>query len=230
MKNLPVLSLALCLALCLACGSAARADLTMTQEIQMETPQPVNTVMTVKIKGQKMRMEPNTQATIITDLKTGDTTTIMPAQKMVMTIPGAAVKELQKQVLAKAAPAASPATAASPQPTGNKQTINGYACEEYLLTSPDGSKVTTWVTQDIVIDEKTLAELKALSPDNDPFKGVLKSEDMKGFPVQTIIEQQPGAGKTTVTLKAISQNPIPDSDFEVPAGYREMKMPQLPGQ
>lgn len=224
MKNL-----FLSLALCLACGSALHADLAITQEVKMEGPMPMDTVMTIKIKGQKMRMEPNPETVVITDLPSGDMATLLPAQKMVMKIPGGAVKNLQKQILEKAGASASPEAAPTPQPTGNTQTINGYTCEEYSLTSKDGIKITTWITKDIVIDEKTLEELQALSPENDPFKGALKAEDFKGFPVQTIIEQ-PGGGKTTVNLKAISQNPLPDSDFEVPAGYQEMKMPSLPGQ
>ena len=33
----------------------------------------------------------------------------------------------------------------------------------------------------------------------------------------------------TSTIESISVSPLADSDFTVPAGYSEMKMPELPG-
>jgi hypothetical protein len=73
---------------------AARADLTITQQIQKEgPPQEANLTMTMKIKEGKMRLDLNPQVSSIVDLKTGDMISLMHEQKLMMTIPGASRSE-----------------------------------------------------------------------------------------------------------------------------------------
>ena len=47
----------------------------------------------------------------------------------------------------------------------------------------------------------------------------------------TILQEisSPDGKATTVRVLAISREPIADSDFKVPDGYREIEMPQIPG-
>lgn len=218
MRILPLLSLALFS----AAPVIARADLTMVQRVQQEGPDPVDTVVTLKVKGEQVRVDPSPQVTAIIDTKTGDTTTIMHAQKMVTTIPGSVVKGLQQQTQEKFGDGeATPA-----QSTGNKQTVGGYACEEYLFSPKKGMTLHIWATQDIPDADKIMAELEELSADLDPYRGLLKQANIPGFPVQVVIDGAEGA-KASVTLVALSQNPLPDTDFEIPKGYKQMALPNI---
>jgi len=202
-------------------ANAARADLTITQKVQQGAQPEADLTVTMKIKGQKMRMDATPKVSTIIDLKSGDMQNLMHDQKMVMTVPGALIKSLQQ--------AAAPADAgppAVPQPTGNKETISGFACEEYTLTS-HGAKVSVWLTKDLPAAQKAMSEVAAISPDNDPFQAALHGQKFDGFPMRTVIET-PGVGKTTMTVVAVDEGPLPDADFSVPSGYKTMQMPSLP--
>ena len=213
MKNLLALLLAAVLA------TAAHADLTITQKVQQEAQPAADLTVTMKIKGQKMRMDASPKISTIIDLKSGDIQNLMHDQKMVMTIPGALMKSMQQ--------AAAPAAAGTevPKPTGNKETISGFACEEYTLNS-QGAKVNVWLTKDLPAAQKIMSEVAALSP-NDPFQLALKGREIDGFPLRTVIET-PGGGKTTMTVLAVNESPLADSEFSVPSGYKAMQMPSLP--
>lgn len=200
-------------------ATAAHADLTITQKVQQEAQPAADLTVTMKIKGQKMRMDASPKVSTIIDLKSGDIQNLMHDQKMVMTIPGALMKSMQQ--------AAAPAAAGTevPKPTGNKETITGFACEEYILNS-QGAKVNVWLTKDLPAAQKIMSEVAALSP-NDPFQLALKGQEIDGFPLRTVIET-PGGGKTTMTVLAVNESPLADSEFSVPSGYKAMQMPSLP--
>jgi hypothetical protein len=202
-------------------ATAAHADLTITQKVQQEAQPAADLTVTMKIKGQKMRMDASPQVSTIIDLKSGDMQNLMHDQKMVMTIPGALIKGLKQA----AAPSASAGTEL-PKPTGNKETISGFACDEYTLTS-QGAKVNVWLTKDLPAAQQIMSEVSALSPDNDPFQAALKGQKIDGFPLRTVIET-PGVGKTTMTVVAVNESPLADSEFSVPSGYKTMQMPSLP--
>src|SRR4029077_17520287 len=97
---------------------AARADLTITQQIQKEgPPQEANVTMTMKIKEGKMRLDLNPQVSSIVDLKTGHMISLMHEQKLVMAIPGASIKSLQQAHAQEAAKSVG-ANPVLPKPTG----------------------------------------------------------------------------------------------------------------
>jgi hypothetical protein len=52
-----------------------------------------------------------------------------------------------------------------------------------------------------------------------------EATDLNNFPVKWQEED----GKTTVTWKNIKLGDVPDSVFEIPAGYKKMSMPGMPG-
>ena len=52
-----------------------------------------------------------------------------------------------------------------------------------------------------------------------------EATDLNNFPVKWQEED----GKTTVTWKNIKLGDVPDSMFEIPAGYNKMSMPGMPG-
>lgn len=205
-------------------ATAARADITITQKVESEgAPAGAPTMnLTMKFKGDKVRMDVGDKGSTIMDIKTGSMQTLMHEQKVVMAIPGDMLKKMQEQ----AAQSASEQKVEPPKPTGKKETINGFACEEYEATV-NGTKVQVWVTRDLPAAEKMMAELNKLSQQS-PMASIMKDQAVPGFPMKSIVEM-PGGGKTTVSVVAVSENPLPDSEFAVPAGYKEMQMPAMPG-
>ena len=219
-KLLPFLLLAIL-------ATAARADLTITQKIEQVTPSatPPAMTLTLKIKGQKVLMDMNPKVGTIMDLKTGDIQTLMHEKKMVMTMPGSMIKGLREK-METAVGTKEPSE--PPKPTGRKETITGFACEEYEATV-DGTKIKMWLTKDLPAAEKAMLELSALSPEADPLRGMMKDQKISGFPMRTVIDMGSG-GTTTATVVALSEAELPESEFVVPSDYKPMQMPTLPGQ
>lgn len=217
MKNLLFSLLAVTLA------ATAQADLTINQQIKQEgTPgKGMDTKLTMKVKGDKIRMDGIPQMSNIIDLKSGDVTSLIHAQKAVMTIPGETVKKMAEG-RAEKNPKMDP-----PKATGKKETISGLSCEEYETTM-NGAKIQLWLTKDVPAVEKIMKEISEASAASDPFQGMLKDQKISGFPMKTVMEM-PGAGKLTMTVLSLSEDPIPESDFAIPADYKPMSIPAMPG-
>src|SRR5436189_6089813 len=109
----------------LAATASLRADLTLVQKVDMAgTPGE----MTIKFKGDKVRIDPAPQVSMITDCKTGDTVTLMHGEKKAMRISGDKMKAAAEMV--KKFTAASPAEQkVTLTPLGRKETVNGIATE-----------------------------------------------------------------------------------------------------
>ena len=205
----------------LVSASLAQADLTITQQFQKGS-QTMDVVM--KIKDGKIRVDPNPQVTAIIDGKTGDSINLIHSQKKVLTLPASVVKKMQE---AQTGVQSGETKTETPKPTGKKETINGYVCEEYETTA-NGSKIQLWLTKDLPAAQRAMADLAALASDADPMKGLLKGDQLQGFPIKTIIES-PNGEKSSVTVVSLNEDPLPASDFVAPAGYEPMAMPSMPG-
>jgi hypothetical protein len=210
--------------LALACAVSARADLTISQQIKQEGApggKDMDMTVTMKVKGDKVRMDGVPGMANIVDMNTGDMTTLAHQQKMVMTIPGTELKKMQA-AQAGVVPKIDP-----PKATGKKETISGFACEEYETTL-NGAKVQLWLTKDLPAVESVMKRFANFSGQTDPFQEILKGEKISGFPIRTVMEM-PGAGKLTMQVVKIAEDAIPDGEFAVPADYKAMPMPALPG-
>ncbi len=209
--------------LLLASAALAHADITINQQFQKGS-QTVDVVM--KIKDGKIRMDPNPQMSVIIDAKTGESLNLIHPQKKVLTLSADMVKKMREAQMG-SQPAAG--TAEAPKPTGKKETIGGYACEEYETTL-NGSKIQLWLTKDIPAAQKAMADLAALAPDSDPMKSLLKGGELPGFPMKTVITD-PAGETSSVVVKSLNEDPLSSDDFVVPAGYEKMQMPAgMPGQ
>jgi Domain of unknown function (DUF4412) len=203
----------------------AAADLTIVQQVQKEgAPQEATVTLTMKIKDGKMRVELGPQVSSIIDLKTGDVVSLLHPQRIAMTIPGASIKSVQRALTEEAIK--SVGSSPPPKPTGRKETISGFVCEEFETTANE-TNFRLWITRDLPGTEKLLAELSALAG-ADPFRGITGDQRLPGYPIRTVMD---GAttGKTTITVVQLSESPVADSDFVVPEGYRTMQTPALPG-
>ena len=210
--------------LVLAAG-CARADLTILQEISSPDSPKSAMVTTTKWKGDKIRVDAGDKVSMILDGKKGDMVSLMHEQKLAVPV-SAAVQKLAAQLAGKTG--TSTADSLQLQATGRKETMIGMPCEEVAGTI-SSQKITIWITKEVPEYKELSEQLLALAPQLRQYQGpVAGSPEMQGLPVLTEITA-PDGKKTTIRVQAISREPIADTDFKIPDGYRKMEMPQIPG-
>ena len=208
----------------LALCATAQADLTVVQK--MAGADGVHQI-TLKVKGDKARVEVTPQVTTIIDAKTGDLTTLMNDKKTVMRISGEKAKamaEMAKSFVKEEAP-----EQALPKPTGKKETINGYETEEYVSDSPK-FHASYWVAKSYPnYAQHPAANVASCSVAPSP-------ASPRACRITTLSPacrcarkiKMPGQRQITSTIESVSLSPLAASDFTVPADYSEMKMPDIP--
>src|SRR5256714_11543079 len=183
-------SFSLFAALCLS----ARADFTIIQKVEGKTS--ANEI-TLKLKDDKIRMEATPQMTMIVDGKTGDTITLMNAQKKFLRISGD-----KAMAIAELATKYGGATTEKPKliATGKKMTINGYEAEEYVGETKM-FKAAYWIAPSFPDSAAIMKQLQAVIPAawNDLAKGMMDYRDVPGFPLRTRVKIEGGEITATVT-------------------------------
>ncbi|MGH8047345.1 MAG: DUF4412 domain-containing protein [Chthoniobacterales bacterium] len=209
----------------LATAQLATAGLVVVEEMEQSGgPMPGKTEMTLSVSGDKARVDIGKQISSIVNSKTGATVSLIHAQKVAMELPEGTFDAIKKSASQGEKPKL------DLKPTGKKETINGFACEEYT-GKINGMDVAFWVTQEVKEQKETLDQISKLMGGDATFQGALANgEAFPGFPIRTVMKT-PQAGKMTLTVVSVKSEDVPDSTFEVPAGYRTMNMPkmQLPG-
>ena len=214
----------LCTTALFLAAAFARADLTIEQKMESAV---LNGNMTMKIKGDNARMDMPSpvggNVTVIMDMKSGDMTTLMHAQKMAMKMNLSDAKK-QAEAAQKLA-GIDPAKVEKPKATGTKEKVGEWDTEVYEFNM-GGTTGKIWVAKDFpdaqAIKDQMSKLNNAASAGFDPSK-----MDVPGMTVKTQITTPVGA--MTTTLIKVSQDPVPDTEFVLPPGYTEMKMPTLPG-
>lgn len=205
-----------------ALGLAARADFTIVQKLEGKGK---GSEITLKIKGDKIRMEATPQMTMIVDGKTGDTITLMNAQKKFLRISG----EKAKAIAEMAAKYNVSEAAEKPKliATGKKMTINGYEAEEYVGETKV-MKVSYWIAPSFPDSAAIMKQLQAVIPAawNDLAKGMMDYRDLPGFPIKTVARMS-GGDEITSTVSAIRHDALSDAEFAVPQDFEEMKVPKM---
>jgi hypothetical protein len=204
---------------------AARADMVIVQKVESAGQ---SAEMTMKFKGNKVRADVSPQLTTLTDAATGEVTTIMHPQKTYMSIPASSTKAMMEQMQARTQGAAgSPAPHPKLQPTGRKEKINGFDTAEYVCDF-GGMKISYWLAPGFPNWSGVLAAImkfqqgglaamaKAFMPD---------PSDFAGMPIRT--ETAMNGQKVTTTLVSVKDQPVDESEFKIPAGYTETKMPSF---
>lgn len=210
----------------LALALSARADLVIKEKIEGAGQLGD---MTMKIKGDKVRADVSAELSTLTDAKTGDVTTLMHAQKSYMVMPAAASQALMDNVtktMAQASPGPSP-TPAKLTPTGRREKVNGYDTDIYTA-SLGGMKMTYWIAPGFPDWKKVLEAMMTFQRGSlaAMAKGLMPgASDFPGMPVKT--EADLGGQKITTTVESVKEEPVADADFQIPAGYTEMKMPSF---
>src|ERR1700745_3102438 len=108
----------------------ARGDLTIVKKVEGAGPV---ADMTIKIKGDKARIDASPHISSIIDSKTGDIVNLMNDQKAAVRVSAEKMKAVSEMINRFAdkndkTPAEKPKLTA----TGRKETVNGYEAEEYV--------------------------------------------------------------------------------------------------
>src|SRR3954471_14051232 len=210
----------LSLAFALILSQSARADFTIVQKVEQKGT--ANEIV-LKLKGEKIRMEATADVTMIVDGKTGDTVTLMNAQKKYLRISGEKAK-----AIAELATKYSGTTAEKPKlvATGKKMTVNGYEADEYAGETAL-FKARYWIAPSFPESAAIMKQLQAVIPAtwNDLAKGMMDYRDLPGFPLKTHVKT--GEQEITSTIVAVKPDPLSDAEFAVPKDFQEMKVPNV---
>jgi hypothetical protein len=209
----------------LASAVITRADLTMVQSV--EGVGPVNS-MTIKMKGDKARIDASRQVSTIVDSKTGEIVNILHEQKQVMRMSAAQAKAAAAMAMSSMGAQEAAAQKAQLKPTGKKETINGHETEEFTYETPMLT-ATYWVARNYPDSDAIMKQLQAMTPDawGAATQGMPDYRDFPGLPIRSRVNIN--GQQITTTVTSVKMDPLPESDFVVPQGFSEMKMPDLNG-
>jgi hypothetical protein len=180
-------------------------------------------LMTLKLKGDKVRMDVTPQMSTIVDTATGDTTTVLNATKTFMTMSKDQMAQLRTLKGGPDGEAATPAAKPKLVDTGKSEKVGPYNCKIYTMETPE-SHFTFWATKDIpnyAAAEEQLKKFRAMG--NTGATSAPDTSDMQGIAAKTQINTN---GETlTITIVSAQDKPIDDSEMAPPAGYTRVSMP-----
>lgn len=202
---------------------SARADLTIVQKVEGVGPA---ADMTIKIKGDKARIDATPQITTIVDGKTGEMANLMNDKKKVVRISADKMKAATDMIF-KFSDKNKSAEKPKLSPTGKKETINGYETEEYVCDTPM-FKANYWIAPKYPDGAAILKQLQSLKSEmwNPTSANLPDYRDFPGLPIKTVISTG-GNQVITSTLTSVKQDPLSDAEFSVPKDFREMKVPDI---
>lgn len=189
--------------------TVAHADLILVQETSVGE---VKSRTTMSIKGGLMRTDNGTETSVIINPTTGDMTTLMHEQKMVMT--------MNTKSLAPATPTGAKPIEITPPKitnTGKKEKIDGYECEIYTSESM-GTVVKMWMTKDYPNLDKLKKQLDPVI--NMGAKDAPKAQEIPGMMIKSENEQT--GLKFTTRLVSLEEKAVSDALFKVPADYKPL--------
>jgi uncharacterized protein DUF4412 len=211
---------ALSVAVILGFSVSARGDFTIVQKVEGKG---AGNEITLKLKGDKIRVEAPPKVTAIIDGRTGDMITLMIAKKKFLRISGEKTKAISELATKYGGDTAEKTKLTA---TGKKMTINGYEAEEYV----GGSKLFKaryWIAPTFPDSVAIIKQLQAVVPSawSELAKGMMDYRDLPGFPLRTQVKT--GEEEVTSTVTAVSRDPLNDAEFAVPKDFEEMKLPNI---
>ncbi len=108
--------------------------------------------------------------------------------------------------------------------TGEKKTISGYACLEYVVNQDGKTTMTVWATKDVKWPDAMrgdLEEFSRLMASMNPMmpKDLVQAmKGIKGFPIETLFKDS-----TREVVTKIEKRSIAASEFEIPEGYEKVE-------
>jgi hypothetical protein len=201
----------------------ARGDLTIVQKIEGSGSLKQ---ITMKLKGDKARVEVSPELTTIMDSKSGDILTLMNTKKKFVRISAEKSKAIAELASKYGGDSSATAEKAKLVPTGRKETINGYEADEYVRES-SSMKESYWIALKYPDSSAIVKQLQAIAPTawNEIAKGALDFRDFPGLPLRTIIKTD--KKEIVSTIVSIKQDLLSDTEFFVPKDFQELKVPNL---
>lgn len=218
-------ALAFSLTFIAALSLSARADFTIVQKVEKKEVKGKGEAneITLKVKGDKIRMEATPKVTMIVDGRTGDTITLLNDQKKMVRISGEKAKAIAEM-------AAKYGGNSSDKPklalTGKKMTINGYEADEYVAEGKK-FKARYWIAPSFPNSAAMMKQLQAVIPAawNDLAKGMIDYRDLPGLPLRS--EVTVGEDDIVSTVIAVKTDPLADAEFLPPKDFQEVKIPSI---
>jgi len=205
-------------------ASLARADVVIEQKMESAI---INGAVTMKLKGDQARMDMPSpvggNVTTIINFKSGDMVTLMHQQKMAMKMSLSDVKKQQEA--GQKAIGVDPSTLEKPKATGESEKVGEYNADIYEMKQ-GGLTAKMWVAKDFPNAKSIKDQMMKLSSTMGGAGFDPNKLDVPGMVVKS--EVQTPVGKMTVTLVKATEEKVEDSEFKLPEGYQEIKMPTLP--
>jgi hypothetical protein len=213
----------LCLVIAAYLSVTARGDLTIVQKVEGSGSMKQ---ITMKLKGDKARVEVSPKITTIMESKGGEILTLMNAEKKFVRISAEKSKAIAELASKYAKNSSAPAEKSKLTATGRKETINGYETDEYVRESPS-VKESYWIALTYPDSAAIVKQLQAITPTawNEIAKGMLDFNDFPGLPLRTIIKTE--RKEIVSTIISIKQDLLSDMEFTVPRDFQEVKVPNL---
>lgn len=214
----------LCALLGLGLTLTGRADLTIVQKV--EGGGPVADV-TIKIKGDRARIEAMPQMSTIINGKTGEIINLMNNQKTAVRVSAEKMKAASEMV-DKFTDADKKKGAEHPKltATGKKEIVSGYEADEYVYEAPD-LKAIYWIAPKYPDGAAILKQMQSLKSENWTVSNARLPDyrDFPGLPIKTVISV--GDKKVTSTVTSVKNDPVDDAEFSIPKDFREVKTPDI---
>ncbi|PYI98865.1 MAG: hypothetical protein DME98_02760 [Verrucomicrobia bacterium] len=228
-----------------------RADLTIVYSTTVQpashaqkpqaTPTAVATTnMTIRVKGDKARIDASPQVTAIFDGRTGELINLLNDQKTIVRISPEkmrAIADMLNKFSSNKAGADKPRLT----PTGQREMINGYDTEQYTYEGPD-FKATYWIAPKYPNGGAVLAQLQSIKSELWDAANT-KMPDFRDFPglpirMRMIVDKENHASEhgasdsghlteITTTVTGVSLDSIADNEFTVPANFKETQLPDI---
>src|SRR6266481_9787268 len=229
-----------------------RADLTIVYSTTMQpashsqkaqaTPSTVAaaTNMSIKVKGDKARIDAPPQVTAIFDGTTGELINLLNDQKTVVRISPdkmRAIADMLNKYSSNKAGADKPKLT----PTGQREMIDGYDAEQYTCVGSD-FKATYWIAPNYPNGAAVLAQLQSIKSELWDAANTKMPDfrDFPGLPIRmcmTVGKNNPAGGhgngasghltEITTNVTGVSLDSIPDNVFTVPSNFKETKLPDI---
>ena len=165
---------------------------------------------------------PAQNVSVILDIPAKKATTLMHASKTAMVLDLDQLKNM-KGMLPSMAGTTTPSAPTQPNAapptftnTGKKDTVAGYTCDIWMMTSSDGKKGEACLAEGITwVDFGALGGLTSLGT---------FSNEANHFPLRFISYDAKGVEESRVEAQKIEKKKLDDAEFVVPADYKVMDM------
>jgi len=202
--------------------TSVRADLVIEQKIESQI---MNGNSTMKIKGEKARMDMppvpiGGNMSMLIDLASGQITTLMHGQKMLVKMKIADAKKAAEQKQ----PGLDLTKIEPPKATGQKEKIGEWNCEIYDVNM-GGMTGRMWVTKDFPNYKAVMEQMNKINAAMSAGMGIDPNKlQLDGMTVKSEMSTQ--LGKMTTLLVKVTETAVPDSEFAAPADYKELPFGQ----